>query len=125
MGVDQCLDVRRALLVDPRGEVCLGLVDLAGPAGTVVHVHGDLHVVAVLLDGGEVADLLEAGLVGLAGGHAAVDGDGAGVSHGAARGAGVEDLRDGAGPAAQEASVLVVLGVVLGVEHLDEAANLG
>ena len=125
MRVDEGLDVGCALLVDPRGEVGLGLVDLAGPAGTVVHVHGDLHVVAVLLDGGEVADLLEAGLVGLACGHAAVDGDGAGVSHGAARGAGVEDLGDGAGAAAQEAGVLVVLGVVLGIEHLDEALDGG
>ena len=33
--------MRSGLLVDPRGEVSLGLVDLAGPGRTVVHVHGD------------------------------------------------------------------------------------
>ena len=125
VGVDEGLNVRSGLLVDPRGEVSLGLVDLAGPGRTVVHVHGDLHVVAVLLGGRQVADLVQAGLPGLAGGHATVDGDGAGVSDSAAAGAGVEDLADGAGAAAQEAGVLVVLGVVLGVEHLDEALDVG
>ncbi len=67
----------------------------------------------------------QAGLTGLAGGHAAVDGDGAGVSDSAAAGAGVEDLGDGAGAAAEEAGILEVLGVVLGVEHLDEALDVG
>ncbi len=61
----------------------------------------------------------------LAGGHATVDGDGAGVGDGAAAGAGVEDLADGAGAAAQEAGILEVLGVVLGVEHLDETLDVG
>ena len=125
VGVDEGLDVRSGLLVDPRGEVSLGLVDLAGPGRTVVHVHGDLHVVAVLLGGRQVADLVQAGLPGLTGGHATVDGDGAGISHGATAGAGVEDLADGAGAAAQEAGVLEVLGVVLGVEHLDETLDVG
>ena len=123
--VNEGLDVSRALGVDPRGEVGLGLVDGALPARAVVHVHGDLDVVAVLLDGRQVADLLEAGVPGLAGGHAAVDGDRAAVGHGAAAGTGIEDLRDGAGAAAQEARVLEVLGVVLGVEHLDEALDVG
>ena len=117
--------MRSGLLVDPRGEVSLGLVDLAGPGRTVVHVHGDLHVVAVLLGGRQVADLVQAGLPGLTGGHTTVDGDGAGVSDSATAGAGVEDLADGAGAAAQEAGILVVLGVVLGIEHLDEALDVG
>ena len=111
--VHQSLHVGRGLLVDPGGEEALGLVDVAGPGGTVIHVHGDLHVLGVLLAGGQILDLLQAGLVGLAGGHAAVDGDGAGVGHSAAGGRGVEDLAGGAGAAAEEAGVLVVLGVVL------------
>ena len=123
VGVHQSLDVGGVLLVDPSGEVGLGLVHLAGPGGTVVHVHGDLHVVAVLLHAGQVPDLLQAGIPGLASGHAAVDGDGAGVSHSAAAGGGVENLAGGAGAAAQETGVLVVLGVVLGVEHLHEALD--
>ena len=115
----------RDSLVDPGGEEALGLIDGAGPGGTVIHVHGDLHVVAVLLDGGQLTDLFQAGIPGLAGSHAAVDGDGAGVRHSAAGGRGVEDLAGGAGAPAQEPGVLVVLGVVLGVEHLHEALDLG
>ena len=55
-----------------------------------------------------IRDSLQAGVPGLAGGHAPVDGDGAGVRHGAAGGRGVEDLADGAGAAAQEAGILEV-----------------
>src|SRR5699024_3874378 len=124
VGVHQRLDVGGGFLVDPGGEEALGLIDLASPGGTVVHVHADLHVVAVLLHGGQVADLLEAGVPGLASGHAAVDGDGAGVGHGAAAGGGVEDLGGGAGAAAQETGVLVVVGVVLGIQHLHQALDL-
>ena len=125
VGVHQRLDVGGGFLVDPGGEEALGLIDLASPGGTVVHVHADLHVVAVLLHGGQVADLLEAGVPGLASGHAAVDGDGAGVGHGAAAGRGVENLGGGAGAAAEEAGVFIVLGVILGVEHLHETLDLG
>ena len=124
MGVHQGLDVGGVFLVDPGGEVALGLVHLAGPGGPVIHIHGHLYVVAVLLHAGQVADLLEAGVPGLAGGHAAVDGDGAGVGHGAAAGGGVEDLGGGAGAPAQEAGVLKVLGVVLGVQHLHQSLDL-
>ena len=113
------------LLVDPGGEVALGLIDFAGPGGTVIHVHGHGDVLAVLLHVGQVPDLLQAGIPGLAGGHAAVDGDGAGVGNGAAGGRGIEDLGGGAGAAAQETGVLVVGGVVLGIQHLDQALDLG
>ena len=122
--VDERLNVRRGFLVDPGREEALGLVDVAGPRGTVVHVHGDLDVLGILLAGGQILDLLQAGLVGLAGRHAAVDGDGAGVGDCAAAGAGVEDLAGGAGAAAEEAGVLIVLGVVLRVEHLDKTLDL-
>ena len=118
------LHVRGVLLVYPGREVALGLIDLAGPGRAVVHVHADLHVVAVLLHVRQVPDLLQAAVPGLARGHAAVDRDGAGVGHGAAARAGVEDLARGAGAAAQEAGVLVVLGVVLRVQHLHEALYL-
>ena len=124
VGVHQGLDVGGGLLVDPGGEEGLGLVDVAGPGWPVIHVHGDLHVLGVLLHGGQVLDLLQAALVGLARGHAAVDGDGAGVRHGAAAGGGVEDLAGGAGAPAQEAGVLPVLGIVLRVQHLDQALDL-
>ena len=124
MGVDESLDVSGALLVDPGGEEALGLIDGAGPGGTVVHVHADLHIVLVLLDGGQVLDLLQAGIPGLAGGHAAVDGDGAAVRHGAAGRRGVEDLGGGAGAPAQELGVLVMLGVEFGVQHLHQALDL-
>ena len=96
---------------------------MAGPGRTVVHIHGDLDVLGVLLAGGQILDLLQAGLVGLARSHAAVDGDGAGVRNSAAGGRGVEDLAGGAGAAAEEAGILPVLGIVLRVEHLHEALD--
>ena len=113
------------LLVDPSGEVALSLVDLAGPGGTIVHVHGNDDVVTVLLDVGQITDLLQAGIPGLTSGHTTVDGDGAGVSNSAARGRGEVDLRSGASTAAQETSILVVVGVVLGIQHLDQTLDLG
>ena len=121
VGVDEGLDVGGGLLVDPGGEEALGLIDLAGPGGPVVHVHGDLHVVAVLLHAGQLPDLLQAGVPGLPGGHAPVDGDGAAVRHRAAGGRGVEDLADGAGATAQELGVLIVLRVELRIQHLHQA----
>ena len=124
VSVHDRLHVSRVLLVDPGREVALGLIHLAGPRRTVVHVHAHLHVVAVLLHVREVPDLLKAGVPGLARGHAAVDRDGAGVSNRAAARAGVEYLAGGAGAAAQEAGVLVVLRVVLRVEHLHKALDL-
>ena len=69
------LDVWCALLVDPCWEEALRLIDVACPCRSVVHVHGDLDVLCVLLAGRKVLDLLEAALVCLAGGHSAVDGD--------------------------------------------------
>ena len=121
--VDERLNVGRGLLVDPGGEEGLGLIDVAGPGRTVIHIHGHLDVLGVLLAGGQILDLLQAGLVGLARGHAAVDGDGAGVRNSAAGGRGVEDLAGGAGAAAEEAGILPVLGIVLRVEHLHEALD--
>ena len=96
---------------------------MTSPCGTVVHVHGNLDVLGVLLAGGQVFDFLQAGLVGLACGHAAVDGDGAGVCNRAAGGRGVEDLAGGAGASAEETRVFPVLGVVLRVEHLDKTLD--
>ena len=125
MRVDESLHVRSGFLVDPGGEEALGLINVTGPCRTVVHVHGDLDVVGVLFAGGEILNFLQAGLVGLTGGHAAVDGDRAGVSDSAAAGAGVEDLGGGAGAAAEEVGILIVLGVVLLVEHLDKTLDLG
>ena len=122
--IDQSLDVRRGGLVDPGREEALGLIDMAGPRGTVVHVHGNLDVLGILLAGGQILDLLQAGLIGLAGRHAAVNGDGAGVRNCAAGRGGVEDLAGGAGAAAEEAGVFVMLGVVLRVEHLDKTLDL-
>ena len=75
------------------------------------------------IDGNEYFDFLQAGLVGLACGHAAVDGDGAGVCNRAAGGRGVEDLAGGAGASAEETRVFPVLGVVLRVEHLDKTLD--
>ncbi|MPM23445.1 hypothetical protein SDC9_69918 [bioreactor metagenome] len=118
MRVRNGLHVGGGFLVDPGGEVALGLVDETRPCGTVVHVHA--HLCAVLLAGGEVLDLLEAGLPGFAGGHTAVNGNGAAVRNRAAGGGGVKNLRNGAGAAAKEARVLVMIRVELGVEHLDE-----
>ena len=123
MGVHQRLDMGGALLVDPGGEEALGLIDLAGPGGPVVHVHADLHVVAVLLHAGQLPDLLQAGVPGLAGGHAPVDGDGAAVRHSAAGGRGVEDLADGAGAPAQELGVLVVLRIEFRIQHLHQTLH--
>ena len=54
VGVGQSLHVSGALLVDPGGEEALGLVDVAGPGGTVIHIHGHLHVLGVLFAGGAV-----------------------------------------------------------------------
>ena len=125
MCILQSLDVCGLLLVDPSGEVALGLVDFASPGGTIVHVHGNDNVVTVLLDVGQITDLLQAGIPGLASGHTTVDGDGAGVSNSAARGRGEVDLRSGASTAAQETSILVVVGVVLGIQHLDQTLDLG
>ena len=65
VGVRKSLDVGRALLIDPGGEVALGLVDLAGPGRAVVHVHGYRYILAVLLHAGQVPDLLQAGVPGL------------------------------------------------------------
>mgnify|MGYP000122907361 CR=1 FL=1 len=124
VGVHQRLDMGGALLVDPGGEEALRLIDLAGPGGPVIHVHADLHIVSVLLDGGQLPDLLQAGVPGLAGGHAAVDGDGAAVGHGAAGGRGVEDLAGGAGATAQELSVLGVLRVEFRIQHFHEPLDL-
>ena len=86
VGVGQSLHVSGALLVDPGGEVALGLVDLAGPGGPVIHVHTDLYIILILLDGGQSLDLLQAGIPGLAGGHAAIHGNGAAIRHSAAGG---------------------------------------
>ena len=122
--VDKGLHMGGGFLVDPRREEALGLIDVAGPCGTVVHIHRNLDVLGILLAGGQVLDLLQAGLVGLAGGHAAVDGDGAGVGHGAAGGRGVEDLAGGAGATAQETGILPVFGIVLGIQHLHQTLDL-
>ena len=103
-------------LVDPRREEALRLIDVAGPCGTVVHIHRNLDVLGVLPAGGQVLDLLQAGLVGLACRHTAVNGDGAGVRYGAAGRGRVEDLRRRAGAAAEEARVFPMLGVVLRVD---------
>ena len=75
-----------ALLVDPGGEEALGFVDLAGPGGPVIHVHTDLYIILILLDGGQSLDLLQAGIPGLAGGHAAIHGNGAAIRHSEAAG---------------------------------------
>ena len=124
VGVGQSLDMGGAFLVDPGGEEALRFVDLAGPGGPVVHIHADFHIVLVLLDGGQGLDLLEAGVPGLPGGHAAVHGNGAAVRHRAAGGRGVEDLRNSAGAPAQELSVLGVLGIERRVQHLYQALDL-
>ena len=79
MGVGQSLHVSGALLVDPGGEEALGFVDLAGPGGPVIHVHTDLYIILILLDGGQSLDLLQAGIPSLAGGHAAIHGNGAAI----------------------------------------------
>ncbi len=113
----------RAGLVDPGGEEALRLIDGSRPGGTVVHVHGDLHVVPVFLHAGQLADFLQAGVPGLPGCHAPVDGDGAAVRHGAAAGGGVENLAGGAGAPAQELGVLVMLGVERGIQHLHQALD--
>ena len=125
VGVDKGLHMGRGLLVDPGGEEALGLIHMAGPCGTVIHVHGDLHILGILLAGGQILDLLQAGLIGLAGGHAAVDGDSAAIGNGAAGGRGVEDLAGGAGAAAQETGIFPMLGIELGIQHLHQAVDLG
>ena len=123
MSIDKSLDVWCGLFVDPRWEVGLSLIDLAGPRRTVIHIHGDLDVVAILLNGRKILNLLEAALVGLTGSHAAVNGDGAGVCDSAARRTGEVDLRNRASTTAKEAGVLIVVRVVLGIKHLCETAN--
>ena len=75
MSINKSLNVWCGLFVDPRWEVCLSLIDLAGPGRTIIHIHGDLDVVAILLNGRKLFNLLEAALVGLTGSHAAVNGD--------------------------------------------------
>ena len=97
---------------------------MAVPCRTVIHVHGNLDILCILLAGGQILDLLQAGEVSLACGHAAVDGDSAAIRNSAAGGRGVENLRGGAGTAAEETSILVMVGVVLRIEHLDEALDL-
>ena len=124
VSINESLHVGSGLLVDPSGEEALRLVHMTGPCGTIIHVHGHLHVLGVLLAGGQILDLLEAGLIGLTCGHAAVDGDGAAISHGAAGGGGVEDLRGGAGTATQKTGILIVLGVILGIQHLHQTLDL-
>ena len=124
VSIDQSLNVSSVLLVDPSGEEALGLVNMAVPCGTVVHVHGNLHIVSILLASGQILDLLQAGLVGLAGGHAAVDGDSTAIGNSATGGRGVEDLRGGAGASAEETGILVVVGVVLRIQHLNKALDL-
>src|SRR5699024_1610166 len=79
---------------------------------------------AVLFARGQRLDLLQARIPRLARGHAPVDGDRARIRHGAAAGAGEEDLARGAGAAAEEARVLIVLRVVARVEHLAQALDL-
>ena len=124
MGISQRLHVSGALLVDPGGEEALGLVDLAGPGGPVIHVHTDLYIILILLDGGQSLDLLQAGIPGLAGGHAAIHGNGAAIRHSAAGGRGIEDLGHGAGATAQELSVLGVLRVEFRIQHFHEPLDL-
>ena len=82
--VDQALDMCSALLIDPCREVCLCLVDFTGPRRTVIHIHGNLYVIAILSDGRKILDLLQAAVPGLAGCHAAVNGDRAGIGDRAA-----------------------------------------
>ena len=118
------LDVRCILLVDPCGEEALGLVDLACPCRSVVPVHADLDVLAVLLHCRKILDLLETGLIGLASRHSAVDRDGAAVCNGASGGRCVENLADGAGSTSEEAGILIVLRVVLGIQHLHQPLDL-
>ena len=124
VGVGQSLHVSGALLVDPGGEEALGFVDLAGPGGPVIHVHTDLYIILILLDGGQSLDLLQAGIPGLAGGHAAIHGNGAAIRHSAAGGRGIEDLGHGAGATAQELSVLGVLRVEFRIQHFHEPLDL-
>ena len=75
VSINKSLNVWCGLFVNPCWEVCLSLIDLAGPGRTVIHIHGDLDVVAILLNGRKILNLLEAALVGLTGSHAAVNGD--------------------------------------------------
>ena len=124
MGVSQRLHVSGALLVDPGGEEALGLVDLAGPGGAVIHIHADLYIILILLDGGQSLNLLQAGIPGLAGGHATIHGNGAAIRHSAAGGRGIEDLGHGAGAPAQKLSVLSVLRVKRRVQHLYQTLDL-
>ena len=105
---------------DPGGEVALDGVCKALVGRTGILVHGNLHVVAVLLYCGQSADLIQAALPGLACGHSAVQGNGAGVGHCAAAGGGEEDFGNRNGSAAQEVGFLV-LGVVFLVQHFHKA----
>ena len=84
MRIDEAFHVSCALFVDPGREICLCLIDFSGPCRTVIHVHGDFDIIAVLLDRRKIFDLLQAAVPGLACSHAAVDGDRAGVSNCAA-----------------------------------------
>ena len=85
----------------------------------------NMDIVAVFLHGGEIPDFLQAGFPGFAGGHAAIHGNGAGIGHRAAAGRGEINLGDGAGTPAEEAGILIMLGVVLRVQHFHEALDGG
>ena len=113
------LDVSRQVIVQD-----IALLKAAGyeilSTKTGILVHGNLHVVAVLLYCGQRADLIQAALPGLTRGHSAVQGNGAGVGHCAAAGGGEEDFGNRNGSTAQEVGFLV-LGVVFLVQHFHKA----
>ena len=125
VGVGHCLNVGCGLLVYPGGEVAFRLVYKACPGWAVIHVHGYLYVLCVLLAGGQVADFFEAGIPGLTGSHAAVKGYGAGIRYSAAGGRSIEYLGSCDGAAAQEACIFPMLGIVFGVQHLHKSLYLG
>ena len=117
--------MRRILLADPGREVCFCLIDLAGPCRTGVHVHRNLHIIAILLHCRQIADFLQAGLVGLACRHAAVDRDRAAVRDSAAARGGIEDLGNRAGSSSEESCIFIILRIVFRVKHLGQTADHG
>ena len=123
MRIHDRLHMRGRFLIDPGGEIALRLIDEPRPGGTVIQIHRNLDVVAVLFAGGQIADLLQTGIPRFAGGHAAIQRHGAGIGDGAAGRGGIKDLRSRDGAAAEETRILKMLAVEPGIEHFHKTPD--
>ena len=109
---------------NPCREVAFGRIYQIGIGRIFVFLHRNGDVVAPFLDGGQIADFLQARFSRFASGHSAIERNGARVGDGATARRREEDFRRRNRTTTQELGVFPK-GIVFGIEHLDQALDLG